>query len=182
MLNELHCQKHPHTLTRLKCVECGKAICPKCLQDTKDGYKCLECKEGIKKKTSELNFRKLMLIIVVSFVISTIMGFLWNSLHNVNLILSLAAAFIFGVFSAKVVYSIHKSQEGIAVNIVLIISILICYAYNPILIGYQVFFHKGSEDILTVLVQTTFLFFSSSTMILSVLTAIAGALMNYLKT
>ena len=40
---ETTCERHPRTVTRLHCSECGTPICPRCSVETVVGQKCPSC-------------------------------------------------------------------------------------------------------------------------------------------
>ncbi len=42
----LYCANHPKVETLLRCNQCGKPICPKCVVSTPTGYRCAECVRG----------------------------------------------------------------------------------------------------------------------------------------
>lgn len=45
---ETTCARHPGTATRLRCSNCGVAICPRCAVDTVVGQKCPDCAKPAK--------------------------------------------------------------------------------------------------------------------------------------
>jgi len=42
----LYCENHPNVETSLRCNNCNKPVCPKCVVLTPTGYRCKECVRG----------------------------------------------------------------------------------------------------------------------------------------
>lgn len=51
---ETYCARHPHTVTSLRCGQCQRPICPRCLVLTPVGAKCAECARARRLPTFEL--------------------------------------------------------------------------------------------------------------------------------
>ena len=45
----LYCENHPNVETSLRCNNCNKPVCPKCVVLTPTGYRCKECVRGQQK-------------------------------------------------------------------------------------------------------------------------------------
>jgi hypothetical protein len=45
----LYCANHPNVETSLRCNNCNKPVCPKCVVLTPTGYRCKECVSGHQK-------------------------------------------------------------------------------------------------------------------------------------
>ena len=70
--SELFCANHPQTATSLRCNQCNKPVCPKCVVRTPTGYRCKECVRGQQKIFDTAYWYDYL----SSFVITAILGYI----------------------------------------------------------------------------------------------------------
>lgn len=73
---ELVCYRHPNRSTSLRCYTCGKPICTQCAVKTPVGYRCPTCVRELENTLYEATPRDYLLVPVVIFPLSLIIGYL----------------------------------------------------------------------------------------------------------
>ena len=70
----LHCSAHPGTITYLRCAQCAKPICPRCLVMTPVGAKCAACARARRLPTFQLSPLNVVVALLSTVILAVVLG------------------------------------------------------------------------------------------------------------
>jgi hypothetical protein len=95
----LYCSNHPDVETSLRCNNCNKPVCPKCVVRTPTGYRCKQCVQGQQKVFETANWYDYP----VAFFTAALLSFLGSWLVSYMGFITLFVAPIAGTIIGEIV-------------------------------------------------------------------------------
>jgi len=132
----MRCATHPDVETNLRCGNCGKPICPKCMVQTPVGARCPDCAKLYKLPTFRVSTQYYLRAVGAGLGVAIVGGFAWGlvmglvSFFYLNLLLAPGLGYAIGEVVSLSVNRKRGTGLAIIAGIAVVISYLISLLFR----------------------------------------------------
>ncbi|HUX88101.1 MAG TPA: B-box zinc finger protein [Chloroflexota bacterium] len=138
------CATHPNVQTYLRCAQCGKPICPRCLVMTPVGAKCSDCAKIRLLPTFVLSPLNAVVAFVVTVVGAVALGLVGSILLRIVPLLLMAFPFGVGIALAEAISRSVNRKRHLYLRILAGAGVILSY----LVLGFGDFFFHAPLDLL----------------------------------
>ncbi|HVB97581.1 MAG TPA: B-box zinc finger protein [Chloroflexota bacterium] len=138
------CATHPNVQTYLRCAQCGKPICPRCLVMTPVGAKCSGCAKLRPLPIFILSPVNVVVALVVTVVSAVALGVVGSILGRVVPLFLIAFPFGVGIVLAEAISRSVNRKRHLYLRILAGAGVILSY----LVLGFGDFLFHGPLDLL----------------------------------
>ncbi|MGH2460259.1 MAG: B-box zinc finger protein [Chloroflexota bacterium] len=123
----VQCATHPNVETYLRCGQCGKPICPRCLVMTPVGAKCRACARPRRLPTFELSPLNLIVAVLAMLVTSVVAGAVGSIILRVIPLFMIVFPFAVGLGLGEIVSRVVNRKRHLILRVIAGVGVVISY-------------------------------------------------------
>ncbi|HLH73141.1 MAG TPA: B-box zinc finger protein [Chloroflexota bacterium] len=138
------CATHPNVETYLRCAQCGKPICPRCLVMTPVGAKCAVCAKARLLPTFVLSPLNVIVAFFVTLFVAVGLGLIGSIVLRIVPLLLIAFPFGVGIVLAEAISRSVNRKRHLYLQILAGAGVVLSY----LVLGFGEFFFHGPLELL----------------------------------